>query len=414
MSSRATRVPSIAFVVALALTPFPAMAQTEPTGAQLQRQQRLSAGVAAWQQALTHMRANEPRAAVPILERLVALAPRDYRIRLELARAYFLIQDDEKAAFHFDQASGANLTPDERRAVSQYMNRLEERRRWEAQFSFAVVPESNPGRRTSAETVTIGGLNWALDQQAESGTGLQAGGRLTFMPRLSRDVSGRISAHFSGRIFENSAINDVTLGAEAGLLARADRGRVFGGGLSASRRWLGGSGYSRTLGVYGSAETRLATHGRLSLRTDLEQITHDDLPGRDGRRTRLRLGFSRAMSPQMMLRSSAYFRRTDARDAAASGLEVGVSAGATYLFQGGVVASLDLEWMRDRRRGISSFFGVTRDDRQTSVSLGLLHRNLEFRGFAPRLSLHLERRRSSIELFSYNNARLSLGVTRSF
>ncbi|MFN4100000.1 MAG: surface lipoprotein assembly modifier [Pararhodobacter sp.] len=414
MNNRASRCLSAVLVLALALIPGMATAQTSPQAPQSLEQQRHAAGVAAWRQALEHMRANEPRAALSLLERLVTLAPGDYRIRLELARAYFLIEDDEKARFHFDQASGADLRPEERLAVARYQDRIEARRRWEANFSFAMVPESNPGRRTSAETVAIGGLDWVLDEQADSATGLETSGRLTYLPRLSRDVSGRISTYFSGRFFENSALNDITLGTEIGLLARADRGRVFGGGLSASRRWLGSSGFSQAVGLYGTAETRVGPRVRLGLRADLDRVTHDYLPGRDGHRARLRLSFSRAMSPQLMLRGSAQVRRTRAQDASASGLELGVSAGATYAFAGGLVTSVDVDWLRDRRDGVSPVFDVTREDRQTSLALGILHRSLEFGGFAPRLSVHLERRRSSIELFSYDNARVSLGVTRSF
>lgn len=370
--------------------------------------------VAAWEGAVGHMRAQEPRAAIPILERLVALMPGEHRFRLELARAYFLVEDDEKASFHFDQASGGPLSEAERTAVAQYQDRIRERQRWEGHLSFAIVPESNPARRTSAETISAMGGVFALDQRAKPETGLQVNARLTFLPQLSRDVSGRLSMSLNARLFETSDFNDITLGAEAGLLRRADRGRVLGGGVSASHRWVGTSAFSYSVGVYGTYETRLGDRSRLWVRGNYDYVTHDYLPRRDGPRYRLHVAVNRVISPQMAVRGWAYARITDARAAADSGTEMGLSFGATYAFEGGLVSSVDVSGMQDKRRGIFPMFGAVRRDRQLGLSVGLLHRNIEFNGYAPRVDLHLERRRSSIELFSFDNARVSLGLTRRF
>lgn len=401
------------------LTPALAVAQTvdgqSETSQQMTRQELLQrAALEAWAEVVGHMRENRPRAAIPILERLVSLAPSETRFRLELARAYFLVQDDEKAGFHFEQARGGDLPQEARNAIQTYEDRIRERKRWQAQFSFAIVPETNPGRRTNAETVTILGQQFTLNEQAKAATALHMTGRLTYLPPITRDLSGRISGSVDARLFENSALNDIRLGTELGLSLRADGGRETGVGLTGSRRWVGSSAFSYSYGVYVTFETRLTERTRLRFRGDLERVRHDNLQNRDGIRRRAQVELTHVVSPKFGLRASTFVGHTNARADFESGLQAGVRVGATYAFDGGLVTSMELGHARERRDAASSLFQRVRSDRTSSLTIGLLHREIEFAGYAPRLDLFLERRKSTIEVYDFNNARVSIGLTRSF
>ncbi|MDD7972030.1 surface lipoprotein assembly modifier [Roseinatronobacter alkalisoli] len=368
----------------------------------------------AWVEAVGHMRADRPRAAILILERLVTFAPAEHRFRLELARAYFLVQDDEKAAFHFEQSLGANLPDATRDAVFQYQERIRERKRWEAQLSFSIAPESNPARRTNAETISLLGGEFRLGQDAEAATALHVTGRLTYLPRIGRDLNARLSASLDARVFENSDLNDIRAGIEAGLVLRGDGGREAGIGLSASRRWIGSSPFAHSIGVYGNYEIRLTPRTRLRFRGDYERLRHDTLTRRDGTRQKLQLNLTHVMTPRFGLRGGGFLTRTKAESDVESGMQSGLSFGATYVFEGGLVTALDLGYARERRDGASTLFQTVRSDRTTTATFGLLHREIEFRGYAPRLDLLLERRNSTIELYNFKNARVSVGLTRSF
>ncbi|PZX37980.1 uncharacterized protein DUF560 [Roseinatronobacter thiooxidans] len=368
----------------------------------------------AWAEASGHVRAGRPRAAIPILERLVTLAPGEYRFRLELARAYYLVEDDEKAAFHFEQSLGADLPEATRNAVFQHQARIRARKRWEAQFSFSIAPEANPARRTDAETISILNEEFTLNQQAEAATALHVTGRLTYLPRISRDLNARVSASLDARLFENSGLNDIRAGGEIGLVVNADGGRAAGFGLTASRRWISSAAYSQSFGVYGTYETRMNARTRLRFRGDLERIRHDTLSNRDGTRRRAQLNLIHVLTPTFGLRGGAFLTQTKAVSAAESGVQAGLSLGATYVFDGGLMTAVDLGHMRERRGGVSNLFQTTRSDRTTSITVGMLHREFEFTGYAPRLDILLERRNSTIPLFNFRNARVSVGLTRSF
>jgi len=106
MSDRAdyvTRFPKMlrAFGLALLLACSSVLAQAQDSApaptAQLAANAQNPGLRADWRQALEHMRKGAPRAALPILERLVTDFPAIARFRLELARALYLIEDDGRA-----------------------------------------------------------------------------------------------------------------------------------------------------------------------------------------------------------------------------------------------------------------------------------------------------------------------------
>ncbi|MDE0408250.1 MAG: surface lipoprotein assembly modifier [Alphaproteobacteria bacterium] len=59
-------------------------------------------------------------------------------------------------------------------------------------------------------------------------------------------------------------------------------------------------------------------------------------------------------------------------------------------------------------------FGKTRSDRQTRLSVNLLHRALQYRGFAPYVGFFVEWNRSSIPVNSYSNRGGVFGVSKTF
>jgi hypothetical protein len=59
-------------------------------------------------------------------------------------------------------------------------------------------------------------------------------------------------------------------------------------------------------------------------------------------------------------------------------------------------------------------FGRTRADHALALRLDVLNRRLEYRGFAPRLSLIYVTEQSSISLYRFSRTQVQVGVTRQF
>ena len=369
-----------------------------------------------WLLAQAHLREDAPRAALPYLDMLVTAAPGEVRFRLELAYALFLIGSDERARFHFEQALGGEVSERERAVVRSLLDRIGRRKSWDARFHFAVVPETNPFRRTAAETISIGEFDFRLspEARAQSGTGLVLGGAFAWTPDVSRDVKARFSFSARAETYEESSFNELALRVEAGLIALRDGGRTIGGGASFQQRRLGHDVLYKGPGLYLTYEQPLAPQTRLAFRTEFADLSYPDLPGRDGSRATGFLRISHALSPQLAVHASLFGERIEAVRESESGTLHGVTLGAHRTFEGGLMASLELSRSWSERDGASPLFVRTRQDDLWGVTARLLNRNFTLGGFAPTLEVGYERQHSNVALYEYETWRSSLSLSRQF
>lgn len=392
-----------------------------PTGAQVGTPQtggaeagRTAADLRAeWERAVGLVQAGEASAAIPLLERLVTLLPDVAPVRLELGLAYFLTGTDDKARHHVRSALAGTLSDNERAGAEEILARIEARRPWSFTFGFAFVPQTNAGRRTSNETVMIGGLPFRLNETADSGIGLALNARFTHLPVLADGLRGRLQLSFGGNVYEERTLNDYTLRAEAGLLRRAGP-REWGGGLSAAQRWVGDARYTLELGVYASFGLRPDERRQMSLRLDLAERRAQDRPALQGRIARAVLAGEQVLTPRLAAFARGFVTLTDARSASESGRQFGLTLGASYLFDGGWRTALEVTASRDLRDGPAPLFNVTRRDSELRVAARLLNREVQLRGYAPVLEVGHERRRSTLPLAEFRNSYVSLGLERAF
>jgi outer membrane protein len=332
------------------------------------------------------MHRNRQRAAIPHLERLVSRHPSDPRPRLGLALALFEIEDDERARFHFEHVLAAALPEPIIERVERHLHAIDARRAWQANFNVNLAPESNAARRTGAHTISIGGARFRLDPDAppKPATGLHLAGGVVHLAKLSRDLRLQLGLAGNGRFYRDSDLNDVVLRGEAGLLLLRDGGREWSGGVSLQRRWIGGGGFYRAPGLYAGHGLRLDPVTRAWIRGEVEYVEHDAHTGLDGGRLRLAASLTRAQTPRLTLRARAFVSRTNARLGYESGTEAGIGIGASYALVGGLVPSLDVAYERGLRDERSALFFERRREERVEIALSLLHRSLQYRGFAPR------------------------------
>jgi outer membrane protein len=359
---------------------------------------------------------NRPRAAIPHLERLVSRFPSDPRPRLGLALALFEIEDDVRARFHFERVLAAALPEPIIERVERHLEAIDARRAWQGNLIVNLAPESNAARRTDARTISIGGARFRLDPDARAkpATGLHLAGGVVHLAPLARDLRLHLGLAGNGRLYRDDDLNDVALRAELGLLMLRDRGAEWSGGISLQRRWAGGGGFYRAPGIYAGHGLRLDPVTRASVRGEVEYVEHDELPGLDGPRLRLGASLFRAQTPRLTLRARAFATRTDARLGYESGTEGGFSLGASYALTGGLVPSVDLAYANALRDARSPLFPERRREERFEIAVSVLHRSLQYRGFAPQVGIAHEMRRSNIVLYDYDTTRLLFGVSRQF
>ena len=361
------------------------------------------------------MRLGLPRAAARRFEAILARRPGHTRARLELATAYYAAQRDDKARYHFEQSLADRLPSSVETEVRRFLDRIDNRKRWSSTMSLALAPESNPVRRTGRKTVEIGGVPWELDSDSRSasGTGVLLSGGASFSPPVSEDLTGVLAATGSAKLYRESDWNDVSAAADIGLASPFDR-LTLSGGLRAGRRWLGGNGYSRSLGFWARGGTRLSPTTRAALATDLTRIDHDDHRHRDGWRLTARPGLFHAMSSRFAIEAELDIEIATARASHLASRMAGMSFAFAYGFEGGLtIRPATGVWLR-RYEGRDPLFEETRRDVTVRPSLTLLHRSLQYEGFAPYIGYTFERTSSNILIHSYRNHSLLFGISRRF
>lgn len=371
-----------------------------------------------WALAIAHQRSGRPRAALPLLEKLVSLAPENVTYRLELGAALERAGQTDRARYHYDLSRGAGLEPALAQEVGRRIDRLDRDKSWEGSFSLALAPESNAARRTAAETIVIGDLPFQLNpnSRAQPAQGLDLGLGFAALPRIGTDLRLRLGAGVEARLYDGAAPDDIQARAELGLLHLGDRSRRIGAGLTLGRRWIDGAPYSVSRGVYLSWGQALDAAARTNLSVTLirERTAYDRRNVGDATRTILSARLARLVTPQLQVHLGLQVERTDSPTASEAGQGAALTIGARYAFRGGLLADLEVGLGRQERDGPDSLLGIVREDDRQSIDLRLTHRDWAVGGFAPVLELGVERQRSTNTLYSYDNRRASIGLTRKF
>ena len=137
--------------------------------------------------------------AITAFRNLLIDRPELVRVRLELARAFFLKREDALARRHFEQVLAGNLPPPVVANVQRFLAAIRARKRWSVYFGAALAPDSNIGAASDERFIEIhiGGvpLPFRRDQEelTTSGVGLSlwTGRRVPAPPRRPGPAHGR-------------------------------------------------------------------------------------------------------------------------------------------------------------------------------------------------------------------------------
>ena len=359
------------------------------------------------------MRLGLPRQAARRFEAILAQRPDLTRARLELAAAYYAAERHDKARHHFEASLADRLPSSVEAEVRRFLDRIDHRKRWSATVSVALAPESNPARRSARETVRIGGVPFRLDERASSGTGALVSGVVSFSPRIDNSLHSVFAASGSAKLYRRGEWNDITIAGEAGLALPFERSSLSGG-VRISRRRLGEDGYNRGIGPWMRGHLLVSDRIRLNLSLDVARIEHDDRPDRDGWRWVAKPAVLHALSSRSFIEAGLELEAATARTKRFGSRMAGLSLTFTHAFEGGFSVSPAFAVHQRRYRDENPLFGKTRTDTTIRPSLKVLHRSLQFDGFAPWVGYSFESNRSTIPINSYRNHAVLCGISQSF
>ena len=172
-----------------------------------------------------------------------------------------LTRRDDKAKYHFGMTAGDSLPSSVEATVVEFLRRIDALKRWSVSVSAAILPKSNPARRTESEEVRVGNVPFRLgeDARSSSGVGKLVGAGTSFSPVIADDLRAALAASAAAKFYDRSEWNDLSVSGEIGLTRLSDRGSMAGG-FRLGQRWLGGDPRPpelRTMGQDGLAFFRL-------------------------------------------------------------------------------------------------------------------------------------------------------------
>ena len=358
------------------------------------------------------MRLGRPGLAAEHFEAILAQRPDLTRVRLELARAYFLTGDDDKARHHFNASLADELPSSVEAAVESFLRGLDTRKRWSVSLSASLLPET---RRPDREEVLIGGVPFRLseDARASSGVGALLSTGASFSPAISDDLRGVLAASAAAKIYRRSDWNDVSTSGDLGLTRLSDIGSVSGG-LRLGRRWVGGDGYQHSLGPWVQTRLRLSSSTHLGVALSAAYRSHDERPHRDGWRIALNPRLVHVLDSRTSLRADPVFEWVEAERDYHGSRMLGLGTTFSRTFDGGLSVSLTPSVHLRRHAAEDPLFGRRQLDRNLRLGARVLHRSLRFGGFAPYVGYSIEVNRSNIPIRDYRNHGVFAGVSRTF
>ncbi len=361
------------------------------------------------------MRLGLPRQAAERFEAILVRRPGLTRVRLELARAYYLTGRDDKAKYHFGLSMGDKLPSSVEATVEGFLRRIDARKRWSVSVSAAILPETNPARRTKSEEVRIGNVPFRLDEDARSssGVGKFVAGGVSFSPVIVDDLRAAFAASGAANLHERSDWNDISLSGDIGLTLLSDRGSVSGG-LRLGRRWLGGDPDHRSLGPWARLGMRLSNSTRLDMDISALHRKHDTRTFLNGWRIAVRPTLRYTLDAQTLIEAEPTIEVASARAEHNGSRQIGFGVTASRAFDGGFSASVNPAFHARRYKDRHPLFGRQRVDLGVRIGVRVLHRSVQYAGFAPYVGYSFERTRSNIQIYGYRNHGAIFGVTRSF
>ena len=364
---------------------------------------------------LIEARLGLPRQAARRFEAVLAERPKLTRVRLELARVYHSLGRDDKARFHFEASLADDLPSSVEAAVEGFLNRIDARKQWSLSLSAAVLPESNPVKRTGRERVRIGGVPFRLnpDARKSSGLGYLVTTGASFSPALTDDLRGVFAVSSAAKLHKQPDRNDVSVHGEFGLARLLDRGTVSGG-LRLGRRWLATDPYSREVGPWMRGRLRLSPASRLEVNLSAVNREHDSQDARNGWQFSARPAWRYTLRATTSIETSLDLELSGARERHRSNRTAGLGITVSHAFRGGLSISPSVSVQVRRHADPDPLFLKTRTDRQFRIAVNILHRALQYQGFAPYAGYSLEWNRSNIPLNTYRNHGAVFGISKTF
>ena len=360
--------------------------------------------------------------AISALHTMLVARPGLIRVRLELARAFFLKGEDKLATRHFEQVLAGNPPAAVALNVNRFLSLMRARKRWSVRVGMALAPDSNIGAGSDERIIYIQGLPFRRNQEelTTSGIGISAWAGGEYQYPLHEQWRLRAGGDLSRREYRKSEFDRMSVAGHVG--PRWLVGKYTEASLLASVRheWTG-SGLEEPshhdIGVRVEARHRLGQRTTANAQVSRHERRYDERTHLDGSITDVSVGVSWVASPTMRINGSLGWGRLrtelERERNTSRRVHVGVTAALPWGFTVG--GSGSLRWTDYEGNWFPfTVTGLPRRDLVRGLRVFAHNRALTWLGFSPQISLMQEQRYSNAQLYDYERISGELQFVRLF
>ena len=364
--------------------------------------------------------------AIAAFRLILVNRPELVRVRLELARAFFLKGQDGLARRHFELVLAGGVPPPVAANIRRFMNAMQTRKRFTGYFGAAIAPDSNLNAASESEIIyidtTIGRLPFTRqgDFGARSGLGVSVWGGGEYQHPLSERLRLRVGADLAQREYSGSDFDQLFLATHAGPRWLASPITEISLLATAQRQWLGGDPYTDETGVRLELDRRLTPRLWARGTAAYRERDHQQRDFLDGPVVDFTATFAWTPAPVLRVHTTVGYERDHAASEhyrnLARWVRVGTSLALPLGFTLGTSAQMRRTYYESGGSGPPHYTldGRRRFDRIRTFSVSVLNRAFTLFGFSPQLAVIHEARLTNAQAQDYDRNRAELRFVRQF
>ncbi len=355
--------------------------------------------------------------AIAAFSRILDEQPGLVRVRLELARAYFLLGNDGKSRQHFERVLAGAPSEAVAYNIQRHLDSIWTRRAWQGYFGINLAADSNINQASSDSVIVLYGVPFHVNNDARSGTGIVVSNGGEYQHELAESARLRTGIDFSFKDFAGRVFDQAAIATHWGPLWKVNERWEFSVLGSTLHQWVGTNPYSKALGL--KFETNYALDPRTKLRGNLawNQRKINRRPLLDGSYTNADMAVEWLMSPTAQVGISLAYGIERPKSNVWKNNSTGLKTYLSVLLPGSYTLGASIAIERIKYRGRWTQYttgGVSRRDRVRVIRIHAQKRNIKIFGFVPQATVVNEVRKSNAALYDYRRSRLEVALQREF
>ena len=341
------------------------------------------------------------------------------RVRLELARAFFLKGENDLARGHFERVLAGKPPEPVVANVQRFLAEIRARRRWTMYLGAAVSPDSNIGAASDEQIIYINDLPFRRDAEelTTSGIGVSVWTGGEYQYPLADRLRLRLGGDLSRQDYGGSKFDQTSVSAHAGPRWLVDKDTEVSLVGNARRRWAGTLPSYDDLGARIEVGRRLTPRIRANGRASWHRRDYRTKDYLDGSVMNLSLSGSWVILPILRADGAAGYDRERPESVTWRNASRWMRLGASVTLPRGFTlgGSGELRWT-DYEGNWAPFTrnDASREDRTRILRATLHNRAFTLIGFSPQLVLTNEVRDTNAQLYDYKRTRAELRAVRQF